>query len=106
MPQGLEEGKSSYQGRSWFRFGFLKAKNRSEAEITTEGSNSAEVIVATSNEPLPKINRFKVEALQGSEGLNIKQLLCRIDPPIGGSYQQRQQERKENKNLCKQLMQC
>jgi hypothetical protein len=54
MSQELEEGKSSYpdttctgqaQGRSWIRFGFLKAKNRSEAKITTEGSNSAEVIV-------------------------------------------------------------
>jgi hypothetical protein len=67
--------------------------------------SGGDVIVATSNEPLPKINRLKVEALQGSEGLNVKQLLCRIDPPIGGSYRQRQQERKENKNLCKQLMQ-
>jgi len=55
---------------------------------------SAEVIVATSNEPLPKINGLKVEVLQGSEGLNIKQLLCRIDPPTGGSYRQMQQERR------------
>jgi hypothetical protein len=54
----------------------------------------AEVIVATSNEPLPKINGLKVEVLQGSEGLNIKQLLCRIDPPTGGSYRQMQQERR------------
>jgi group II intron reverse transcriptase/maturase len=34
-----------------------------------------------------------MEDSQVSEGLNIKQLLCRIDPPTGGSYRQMQQER-------------
>ena len=36
----MEDGKSPYQGRSWFRFGFLKAKK------------SAEVILVIGNEPL------------------------------------------------------
>jgi hypothetical protein len=44
--------------------------------VFLQTKKSAEVIVATSNEPLPIINRVKVEALQGSEGLNIKQLPC------------------------------
>ena len=38
MPQRLEEGKSSYQGRSWSRFALQTKK-------------SAEVIVVTGNEP-------------------------------------------------------
>jgi len=40
MPQALEEGKCSYQGRSWVRLGFLKTKK------------SAEAILAIGNEPL------------------------------------------------------
>lgn len=58
---------------------------------------SAEVIVTASNEPLLETNRLKVEVSQGSEGQNIKQLLCRIEPPTGGSYRQRQQERKRKR---------
>jgi hypothetical protein len=63
MPQGLDEGKYSYRGRSVNIFAMYTQK-------------SADVIVATSNEPLPKTSRLKVEVLQGSEGQNIKQLPC------------------------------
>jgi len=92
MSQGLDEGKCSYRGRSVNIFAMYPQK-------------SAEVIIATSNEPIPKEEWLKLEVSHGSEGPNIKQLLCRIDPPTGGSYRQMQQERKENRKLCKQLMQ-
>ena len=52
MPQGLEEGKSFYQGRS-----HCPRVGRSE--------KSAEAIVVVGNEPMNK-----PEVSQGSEGLN------------------------------------
>jgi hypothetical protein len=63
MPQELEEGKSSYRGRSWIRFGFLKAKK------------SAEVVVVASNEPLPR-KKDKNGGLTRERRTNIEQLPC------------------------------
>jgi len=56
MLQALEEGKSSYQGRSW-RLRVSHAKK------------SAEAIVIGSNEPMNK-----AEDSQADEGQNVKQL--------------------------------
>ena len=63
MSQGSEEGKCSYLGRSWIRFGFLKAKK------------SADAILATGNEP-PNNKRWMDS--QGSEGPNVSSFLNSI----------------------------
>ncbi len=55
MPQRLEEGKSSYRGRSW-KLGDNYAKK------------SAEAIVVVGNE----LQIETVEDSQNSEGLNVK----------------------------------
>jgi|WetSurMetagenome_2_1015567.scaffolds.fasta_scaffold774116_2 hypothetical protein len=57
MPRALEEGKSSYRGRSHS----LRAKH---------GEKSADAIVLCSNEPYSDIT----EDSQTKEGLNVKQL--------------------------------
>ena len=53
MPQGLEEGKSFYRGRSWM----LRVNN---------AKKSAEAIVIDRNEPMNE-----AEASQVDEGLNV-----------------------------------
>jgi len=54
----LEEGKSSYRGRSW------------EAKACTE--KSAEVIVVTENEPASERNTESRRSHKRNEGLNVK----------------------------------
>jgi hypothetical protein len=72
MSQGLEEGKCSYQGRSWIRFGFLKAKKSAEVivgELPYElyGMSVEVERIDWPSYPTPELF---------TEGLNIKQLPC------------------------------
>lgn len=62
MLQGLDEGKCSYQGRSWNRFGFYVPRSQRSTELTPK----SEVIVVISNEPMNES-----EDSQNDEGLNV-----------------------------------
>jgi len=44
MPQALEEGKCSYQGRSWVRLGFLKTKKSADAILATGNELQTEIV--------------------------------------------------------------
>jgi len=71
MSQALDEGKSSYRGRSWkLRVSYTK--------------KSAEAIVVGRNEPMNEL-----EDSQANEGLNVKQLQIPngvfYQPPVGAT---------------------
>ena len=75
MPQSSEEGKSSYRGRSWIRFGFLNTKK------------SADAVVVEENE----LRTDTAEDSQNNEGQNIKMFQikqgCIASPAISGTGQ-------------------
>ena len=73
MPQGLDEGKSFYRGRSWMLW-------------VNKAKKSAEAIVIDRNEPMNE-----AEVSQADEGLNVKQL--QIPNGVSNSRRQAQQER-------------